>query len=164
MPNRRGLRVVVLSAIGILALAVCSDEQRKPADGLPPAANSRAQWYEVARTPAIVAYLDTARVERLAGGVARIWFRFVYGTPMTIGADTSTKYAATEVREELDCANRRTKDLEMRMETTAGVSAAAPVPNADWQPIDSHALNSGVFLVACRALGHPIPARPGQPG
>jgi hypothetical protein len=164
MPNVRAVPVFVLIAIVTLALGACREQQTKPANGLPPAANSRAQWYEVARTPAIAAYLDTARVERLTGGVARIWFRFVYGTPMTIGADTSTRYAATEVREELDCGNRRTKDLEMRMETTAGVSAAAPVPNADWQPIASHALNSGVFLVACRALGHPIHARPGQPG
>jgi hypothetical protein len=164
MPNVHVPSVFALITIVILALGACSEEQPKPANGLPPAANSQAQWYEVARTPAIVAYLDTARVERLAGGVARIWFRFVYGTPMTMGADTSTKYAATEVREELDCANRRTKNMEMRMETTAGVSAAAPVPNADWQPIDSHALNSGVFLAACRAVGHPIPARPGQPG
>lgn len=148
----------------MLSLSACGDEQPKRASGLPPAANSGAQWYEIARTPAIVAYLDTARVERLPGGIARIWFRFVYATAMTIGADTSTKYAASEVREELDCANRQTKDLEMRMETTAGVSAAAPVPNADWQPIESHALNSGVFLVACRALGHPIPAAPGQLG
>jgi len=78
--------------------------------------------------------------------------------------DPKEAFGASEVREELDCGNRRTKDLELRMETTAGVSAASPVPNADWQSIDTHALNSGVFLVACRALGHPITARPGQTG
>ena len=154
MPSSFYTRVLPVLAF-LLPSAACGKEQPRTGGGLPPAANSGARWYEIARTPAIVAYLDTARVERLPDGVARIWFRFVYGAPMTIGADTSTTYAASEVREELDCGNRRTKDLEIRMETTAGVSAAAPVPSADWQPIDSHALNSGVFLVACRALGHP---------
>jgi hypothetical protein len=148
----------------MLLAAACGKDAPKSADGLPPAANSGARWYEIARTPAIVAYLDTARMERLPNGVARVWFRFVYGSPMTIGTDTVTKYAGSEVREELDCANRRTKDLEMRMETTTGVSASAPIAVSDWQPIDSHALNSGVFLVACRALGHPIAPRPGQSG
>jgi len=163
-PRSVSARAFALLTVIALQSTACGEEQPKPAGGLPPVANTGAKWYEIARTPEIVAYLDTARVEPLPDGSARIWFRFVYGTPMTIGADTSTKYAASEVREELDCGNRRTKDLELRMETTAGVSAASPVPNADWQSIDTHALNSGVFLVACRALGHPITARPGQTG
>jgi hypothetical protein len=121
----------------------------------------KAAWYEIVRTPGITAYLDTARVDRLAGGVARIWFRFRYAEPMIFGTDSTTKYSATEAREELDCAGRRTRDLELRTETTTGITAGAPFVSPPWQSIDTHALNSGVFLVACRALGTPIAARPG---
>ena len=154
------LRALALLSLLLSFFAACGKEKPKAEAGLPPAVDSKAKWFEIARTPEIVAYFDTARVERLPDDVARIWFRFVYATPMTIGTDTSTHFAASEIREELDCARRRTKDLEMRMETTSGVSTGTPVPSAQWQPIDSHVLNSGVFLVACRALGHPIPARP----
>jgi hypothetical protein len=118
-------------------------------------------WYEIVRSPQIVAFLDTARVERLGTGHARIWFRFVYGTPTTIGTDT-TRYRAMEAREEVDCPQRRTRDLEMRMESMGGIFVGSLTPEAPWQSIDTHALNSGVFLVACRSIGHQIPPRAGS--
>lgn len=93
-----------------------------------------------------MAHLDTARVERLVSGAARLWFRFAYATPMSVGADVTVKYAAWEAREELDCADCRIKDLEVRLETTTGVSTGTPVPNPDWNPTDTHPLNSGVFF------------------
>ena len=120
-----------------------------------------AGWYEIVRLPTIVGYLDTARRADGGPGPARIWFRFVYATPMPVGADTAVKYAATEAREELDCGGRRTKDLEVRLVTPSGISTGAPMPTPTRKPIDTHPLNSGVFLVAYRALGTPIPARPG---
>ena len=113
-------------------------------------------WYEIARTPEIVAYIDTARVEKRPEGVARVWFRFHYLTPIQLGKDTATKYAAAETRQEVDCPHRRTRGLETRLETTTGLSAASPTPDTAWSSIDTHILNSGIFLVACRATGHPI--------
>lgn len=80
---------------------------------------------------------------------------------MTVGTDSSVKYAASEAREELDCTNRGTRDLELRMQTTTGMATGSPFPNPQWKPIDDHPLGSGVFLIACRALGTPIAARPG---
>ena len=158
--RRRGM-VMALSAAASIALGAPSTLGAQASGTLPPPPNAGAAWYEIARTPAIVAYLDTARVERPTAGVARIWFRFTYATPMTVGIDTTASYAASEVREELDCANRRTKDLELRMESTAGISTGSPLPAPAWQSIDTHPLNSGIFLVACRALGTPIPPKPG---
>ena len=147
-------------ALCSLPLAACAQDT-KSGGGLPAIPNSAARWYEIARTPAIVAYLDTARIERTAAGPARIWFRFVFGTPMTFGSDTTVKYEAMEAREELDCASRRTKDLEQRMETTTGLATGTPLPTPAWRSIDTHPLNSGIFLLACRSLGTPIPAKPG---
>jgi hypothetical protein len=140
---------------------VAAGQDRTAASGLPPRADQGARWYEIVRTRHVVAYLDTARVERPTAGVARIWFRFAYATPMSIGPETRIEYGASEAREELDCANRRAKDLELRMETTNGVSTAAPAPPQEWRSIDTHPLNSGVFLVACRFLGTPIAPKPG---
>ena len=113
-------------------------------------------WYEIARAPGIVAYLDTARVERLAEGRARIWFRFQYLQPYMPGPDTSVRFEAAETRQDLDCNARRTRGLELRMQASGGVAAAVPTPDTAWVSIDTHPLNSAVFLVACRALGHPI--------
>lgn len=148
----------VFSSFTVLA---CTPEKPKDSDDLPPVPNQDAQWYEIARTPEIVALLDTARIERTPEGTARIWFRFVYDAPTTLGDDTTVKYSAMEAREEIDCVNRRTKDLEMRMETTTGMSTGSPFPTPAWQSIDTHPMNSGIFLVACRTLGTPIPAQPG---
>jgi hypothetical protein len=132
-------------------LTGCDSRQRQPDAG----------WYEIARAPGIVAYYDTARVVRPNKTLAQIWMRFVYTEPIMVGADTTTLYKAVETRQELNCAERKTRGLELRMEALGGVAVGVPAPDTMWTPIDSHPLNSGVFLVACRALGTPISARPG---
>jgi surface-adhesin protein E len=118
-------------------------------------------WYEIARTPGIVAYLDTARLDRLGEGRARVWFRFAYSKPYTPSNDTSVHYEATETRQELDCLHRQTRGLELRMQATGGVAVGVPAPDTIATSIDTHPLNSGVFLVACRVIGHPIPPHSG---
>ena len=153
-------RLVVSTLIAIPSFA-CTQQAPKTPGTIPSRANQSDGWYEIARTPQIVAYLDTARVERPNPDIARIWFRFSYTTPMTIGSDTTVKYSATEAREELDCRGRRTKQLEIRMETVGGISSGSPSPASPWASIDTHPLGVGVFLVACRAVGTPIPAKPG---
>lgn len=128
-----------------------------PAGCATPPAAKEPGWYEIARAPGIVAYLDTARVERLGEGQARVWFRFAYLQPYTPSNDTSVHYEASETRQELDCVNRKTRGLELRMQATGGVAVGVPAPDTSAQSIDTHPLNSGVFLVACRTIGHPIP-------
>lgn len=126
-----------------------------------PSASTRG-WYEIARTPEIAAYLDTARIDRVRPGRARVWFRFHYTQPYVPSTDTATKFEAIETRQELDCNTRRTRGLEMRMQVVGGqVSVGVPAPDTSWSSIDTHPLNSGVFLVACRVIGHPIPPRSG---
>jgi hypothetical protein len=110
-------------------------------------------WYEIARTPDIVAYLDTARVDRISERARRVWFRFVYTLPMQIGDDTTARFKATEAREEIDCDLEQAKDLELRMETVSGLTTGAPTPDLNWKTFEEHPLGSGVFLVACRATG-----------
>jgi len=123
-------------------------------------AAEHAGWYEIARAPGIEAYLDTARIEREGNGRARVWFRFHYLQPYVPSTDTSTKFEAAETRQDLDCATRRTRGLELRMQAVGGqVAVGRPVPDTAWSSIDTHPLNSGVFLVACRVIGHPIPPR-----
>lgn len=143
--------LAICLGVEILAMAC---EQR-------PAANRRPGWYEIARAPKIVAYLDTARLDRYGDGRARVWFRFQYMPPITLGGDTTTKYEAVETRQDLDCPNRRTRGLELRMQATGGVAVGVPAPDTVAQSIDTHPLNSGVFLVACRTIGHPIAPHPG---
>jgi hypothetical protein len=41
------------------------------------------------------------------------------------------------------------------------IAVGIPAPDTAWSSIDTHPLNSGVFLVACRVIGHPIPLRSG---
>ena len=132
-----------------LSLAACSS--KAVADRAP-------GWYEIARAPGIVAYLDTARLDRYAAGHARIWFRFAYQQPYVMNG---VRYEAMETRQDLDCTTRRTRGLELRMQATGGVAVGVPTPDTAWTAIDTHPLNSGVFLVACRTIGHPIPPRRG---
>ena len=116
-------------------------------------------WFEIARTPEIVAYMDTARLERPAAGVGRVWYRFEYATPMRLGDDTVTRYRAVESRLEVDCGREMAKGLEMRVETEAGVSSGSPTPEQQFQSVDEHPLGSGVFFPACRMLGKPLRPR-----
>jgi hypothetical protein len=142
-----------------LAIMACDrPAERRTESGA--SASAPAHWFEIARTPDIVALLDTSRIERLGEGHAKVWYRFVYTHPIRLGSDT-TQYAAAEAREELDCLTRRTRDVAVRMETVAGVSAASPTPDVGWIAFDKHPLNSGVFFVGCRAIGHPLAPRPG---
>lgn len=128
-----------------------------------PSANRSPGWYEIARAPQIIAYLDTARLDRYGKERARVWFRFQYTPPITLRPDTITKYEAVETRQDLDCPNRRTRGLELRMQAVGGVAAGVPAPDTAWQPIDTHPLNSGVFLVACRTItGRPYPPHGGS--
>jgi len=143
------------SALVVFSVAATAAVCTKPSTAKEPG------WYEIARAPGIVAYLDTARLERLGEGRARVWFRFEYLEPFTPSNDTSVHYEASETRQELDCVNRRTRGLELRMQATGGVAVGVPAPDTIAQSIDTHPLNSGVFLVACRTIGHPIPPRSG---
>lgn len=119
-----------------------------------------ARWAEIARTPALAAFIDTARIARPAAGLTRVWFRFEYAVPQTAGSDTTIRYRATEAQQDIECAQRRTRDVAMRLETTDGISAGAPFPpGGAWKSFDGHALGTGVFLVTCRALGEAVPGK-----
>ena len=101
-------------------------------------------------------------MQRESDGASQIWFRFVYPTPMTVGKDTSVNYAASELHEQLDCANRRTKDLALDLESMTGARSTTPAQDPQWKSIDEHPLGVAVFVVACRTLGRPIPVRGDQ--
>jgi hypothetical protein len=147
--------------VATLATACSAAPDDRPADtsgGSPSTAAAPGSWYEILRTGEIRGLLDTSRIERVSEGRARVWFRFVYTTPMTVGTDTA-RYRALEVREDVDCPRRQTRELEMRFESVTGASAGSLTPDAQWGPIDTHPMNSGVFLVACRTIGHPLTPR-----
>ncbi len=110
-------------------------------------------WFEIARTPDIVAYVDTSRIEHVDSSTSRVWLRFVYTTPLQIGNDTTQRLKATEVRDEIDCRAQRAKDLEMGLETENGITSRSPTPESGWKSFREHPLGDGVFLVACRAAG-----------
>ena len=116
-------------------------------------------WREIARTPSLVALIDTVRVDRPTPTTARVWFRFEYVVPLVIKGDSTILYRASETHEEIDCARRRTRDLAMRLESVEGVTGGAPFPDAVEQPVDGHPLGSGMFVAACRALGQPMPEK-----
>lgn len=120
-----------------------------------PAANAGAGWYEIARLPEAVVYLDTARIERPSGSSPRIWYRYVWPKGFTMESDTN-KYTASEVYEELDCKLARTKILQIRMEVSNGMSVGAPTPDLQWRDIATDPMHSGVSVVSCRVLGTPL--------
>lgn len=114
-------------------------------------------WREIARTPSLVAFIDTARVDRPTPSAMRVWFRFEYVVPLVIRGDSTIQYRASETHEEIDCAHRRTRDLAMRLESVEGVTGGAPFPDSTAQSVDGHPLGSGMFVAACRTLGQPMP-------
>lgn len=123
------------------------------------AAAATPRWFEIARTPEIVAYLDTARLERTPGQGGQVWFRFEYTTPMQVGSDTTTRYRATEGHFAVNCRDAQARALSVYMETTEGVRAGSPMPDSPWQALEDQPLGSGVFYPACRALGMPLRVR-----
>lgn len=114
-------------------------------------------WREIARTPSLVAFIDTVRVDRPTPSAMRVWFRFEYVVPLVIRGDSTIQYRASETHEEIDCAHRRTRDLAMRLESVEGVTGGAPFPDSTAQSVDGHPLGSGMFVAACRTLGQPMP-------
>ena len=114
-------------------------------------------WREIARTPSLVAFIDTARVDRPTPSATRVWFRFEYVVPLVIRGDSTIQYRASETHEEIDCAHRRTRDLAMRLESVEGVTGGAPFLDSTAQSVDGHPLGSGMFVAACRTLGQPMP-------
>ena len=147
----------VILAVGLLFTACNRGDAKTSAGAQPVTTAIRSPWLEIARTSGVVGYLDTTRVQHDSGGSALIWFRFVYTTPMTVGADTSVQYAASEMHEQLDCAKHRTKDLVLKLERTTGADTTTSFKDPQWTSIDTHPLGAAVFVVACRTLGTPIP-------
>jgi hypothetical protein len=153
---------VFRAALALISLAAVSCKNSpavKAPDKTTPPQNATAGWLEIARTSDIAVYLDTARIERVAGSFPKLWYRFVYIKPFTIGQDT-TLYSASDVQEEVDCQLRRTKMLVIRMETVSGVSVAAPTPDLKWRDMATDPMHSGISYVGCRALGTPLPPKP----
>lgn len=111
------------------------------------------EWYEIARTPDITAYVDTGRIERVDAEVSRVWLRFVFTEPTLVGSDSTAPLRATEAKAAIDCCGERAMNLEMAIETVSGMRSAAPTPEATWMAFKDHPLGDGVFLVACRAAG-----------
>lgn len=152
--------LVLLLSLGSLLMGCSKNDQGPSVHAASTKATPGMGWSEIVSTPGLVAYLDTSRVNRQADGSAQIWFRFVYKPPATFGSDTSVRYAASEMHEQLDCAHRRTKDLALELETTGGARSTTPTKNPRWTSIDSHALGAPLFVVACDKLGSPISVMP----
>lgn len=156
--NRLAISLVIPCPLAF-AQPPASPERVRSAPRVSPA------WNEIARTPQTTAYLDTARIEWRPDGRERLWLRVRYTTPMPPSTHSSPADSVIESRVELDCAARRVSELIRRVASTTGASAAKRVVAPQWRSIDREALESTVFLAACRALGAPIDARPdGKPG
>lgn len=160
LPLVRASALVLLVGLGSLLLGCGKNDQGQSAHAGSTNATAGAGWSEIVSTPGLVAYLDTSRVNRQGDGSAQVWFRFVYKPPTTFGSDTSVRYTASEMHEQLDCAHRRTKDLALELETTGGARSTTPTKNPRWTSIDSHALGAPLFVVACDKLGSPISVMP----
>ncbi|HWG52218.1 MAG TPA: surface-adhesin E family protein [Gemmatimonadaceae bacterium] len=154
--------LVLLLCAGSLLMGCSRDHQGQSGHAGSSKATAGMGWAEIVSTPGLVVYLDTSRVNRQGDGSAQIWFRFVYTPPATFGSDTSMRYAASEMHEQLDCAHRRTKDLALELETTGGTRSTTPTRDPRWISIDSHALGAPLFVVACDKLGSPISVMPGM--
>ena len=156
----RATALFLLLSLGSLLVGCSKNDQRQFAHAGSTKPTAGMGWSEIVSTPGLVAYLDTSRVNRQNDGSAQIWFRFVYKPPATFGSDTSVRYTASEMQEQLDCAHRRTKDLALELETTGGARSTTPTKNPRWTSIDSHALGAPLFVVACDKLGSPISVMP----
>ncbi len=144
MPPNSSFASVLVSLLTLVSGTGCSPATRAPAD--------RTLWHEVARTPDVIVYLDTGRVETPSRATRRVWFRSQYFVRLALGTD-SARFTASEVREEVDCGERRARDLEARLETPEGETVAAPVPDAEWRTFEEHTLPAWLFDIACRATG-----------
>ena len=135
-----------------LAGAVFAVACKREASAAPP----KSGWSELAHAPGINVYLDTARIEQAGGGHAKVWLRFVYAQPFAEPNAPTVRYEAAETRQEIDCANQRTRGLELRMKPVGGVAVERPAPDSVSQSFETHPLNADVFLVACKTIGHPV--------
>ena len=117
----------------------------------------RGEWTPIVHTAAVTASIDTTRVERKKG-VAKLWYRFAFSAPLSLGDDAASKFEATEMRMEVDCRGQRARTLTLRMESTDGVQADVPASDSAWKAFAAHPMGAGIFGPACAALGTPLPA------
>jgi hypothetical protein len=149
--------LATLLATLLLPLAACAQATTERSTRTTTRTTTTPGWREIARTPSLVAFIDTARVDRPTPSATRVWFRFEYVVPLVIRGDSTIQYRASETHEEIDCAHRRTRDLAMRLESVEGVTGGAPFLDSTAQSVDGHPLGSGMFVAACRTLGQPMP-------
>ena len=141
----------LLTLIGAALAVACKREAS--------AASRQGGWSELAHAPGIIVYLDTARIDRSGEGRDKVWLRFVYAQPFAEPNAPAVRYEAAETRQEIDCANQRTRGLELRMKPVGSAAIAKPAPDSVSQSFKTHPLNADVFLVACKTLGHPVAAK-----
>jgi hypothetical protein len=149
-----------LALVAVLPLAVAAAPRVAHAQA---PNEARAAWTPIARTAAVTASIDTTRMERTAAGAARLWYRFAFATPLVLGDDAASRFAATEMRMEVDCRGQRARTLTLRMESTEGVQADVATTDSAWKAFAAHPMGAGIFVPACAALGTPVPAAAAGP-
>ncbi|HKG91274.1 MAG TPA: hypothetical protein VKA84_05260, partial [Gemmatimonadaceae bacterium] len=132
---------------------------RSPDDDAAQAPAPGGTWREVARTSGLVAYVDTARLTRGAGDTARLWLRYQYARPITVGQDTTTHFRTSEMRLDLHCPSERMRSREIRMETADGIAVGGPSPEQSWRAMNYEPGASDIFTPLCRSLGEMLAKR-----
>jgi hypothetical protein len=145
--QRLGPRMRRLLVELLLSLVALADATAQPGPSRAP-----IPWATIGTSPEVVLSLDTSRVEVDTVG-QRVWLRFDYATDQTVPPTPKGPYRRTVVLENIDCALRRTRDIEMLLFDRTGIQLVRfPFPTAAWTSFDKHAMTATYFDLACQAL------------
>jgi hypothetical protein len=107
-----------------------------------------APWVRVMKNPRADVLLDTSRLERTAWGT-RVWIR----VNETVPEGGPGGYDRVEMREEVDCPNRRAKDMHVQVSMGNGpLIKSMDVSPQVWRGFDVHPLGEPLLDGACDRL------------
>ena len=144
MTSSRLIAIGVVCAV--LATARCRGQAKSPV-------SRNDGWVRLFARGGITAFVDTARVEE-QGSTLRVWLRFDYDQPMPKMESTTGPYVRNDAQEDIDCAGRKARDVELRLlDSTGAVVGDTLWGPSNWLPFASHPLGAHVLEPACEQLG-----------
>lgn len=141
---------LLATILAALPISACAAQDAAPADG---------SWMPLGRGPGALVLLDTSRIGR--EGTARlVWLRFDSQQPSPVPGQPGKTYTRMEVRQRIDCATRKVRDLAMVLkDSTDAVVNETLDPATRWNTFDTHPLGSTVLPTLCLRL-RMLEARP----
>jgi len=133
-----------LAAAAALLVAACSGNRAIPAPHAP--------WVLVNSSPKLTVSVDTSRIASDSGALL-VWLRFDYAEPNPPMREVPRPWRRMELREAVDCRDRRGRDLAMMVIDTVGHSSdGTRTLRRAWMRFEAHPLGVKLFEPLCSVL------------